>query len=412
MDTNIFDTVLAEESLFTDKEALRHSYTPKELPHRETEIESIRLNLVEALRGQIPSNMILYGVTGAGKTAVTRFICEQLSQKGKELDRSVNPVVVNCRNIDTQYRVLANIGNSLIQNFEEEIPFTGWPTDRVLKTLINRMEKVGGVHVIVLDEIDHLVRKGGDDLLYNLTNINTELNNSRCCVIGISNDLTFTDYLDPRVRSRLGQEDVIFTPYNAKQLEDILKQRVSVSLKKGSLETGVVRLCSALAAQEHGDARRALDLLRVSAEKATQERAEKVGERHVRMAQNQIECDQITPVIATLPFQQKLVLFSVLLNENQGLQNIATGEVYEMYKQACRYAKTTRLTQRRVTDLISNLDMLGLITAKTVSKGRYGRSKEINSCIPNTIHVGEIMINSDSGMSAVVGAKYKIQTRL
>ena len=106
------------------------------------------------------------------------------------------------------------------------------------------------------------------------------------------------------------------------------------------------------------------------------------------------------------------MLFSVLLNENQGLQNIATGEVYEMYKQACIYAKTTRLTQRRVTDLISNLDMLGLITAKTVSKGRYGRSKEINSCIPNTIHVGEIMINSDSGMNAVVGAKYKIQTRL
>ena len=72
------------------------------------------------------------------------------------------------------------------------------------------MDAMGGVHVIVLDEIDHLVKKSGDDLLYNLTNLNADLNNARSCVIGISNDLTFTDYLDPRVRSRLGQEDVVF----------------------------------------------------------------------------------------------------------------------------------------------------------------------------------------------------------
>ena len=119
MTKNIFDSPLDTPSLFIDKEILRHSHVPKELPHRYSEIESIRFNLVEALKGHIPSNMILYGVTGAGKTAVIRFICDQLIAKGNELKRVVNPLILNCRNIDTQYRVLAHIGNSLIEDFEE-----------------------------------------------------------------------------------------------------------------------------------------------------------------------------------------------------------------------------------------------------------------------------------------------------
>ena len=96
--------------------------------------------------------------------------------------------------------------------------------------LVKRMNSKGGVYVLVLDEIDHLVKKAGDDLLYNLTNLNAELNNARACVIGISNDLKFTDFLDPRVRSRLGQQDIVFNPYNAEQLQDILRSRSSIGI--------------------------------------------------------------------------------------------------------------------------------------------------------------------------------------
>ena len=169
--------------------------------------------------------MTLYGVTGAGKTAVTNYVCSQLEEKGKQFNRPVQTVIVNCRQIDTQYRVLSHIGNSLLEDHEiDEIPFTGWPTDRVFSELVKRMDSRKGVFIIVLDEIDHLVRKVGDDLLYNLTNLNSSLNSARSCVIGISNDLKFTDFLDPRVRSRLGQLDVVFNPYDAQQLQDILRR--------------------------------------------------------------------------------------------------------------------------------------------------------------------------------------------
>jgi len=413
MNRNIFDDFLSRQTLFINKEILRHDHLPQHLPHRDNEIEAIAFNLVEALNGQIPSNMTLYGVTGAGKTAVTKYVCNQLEEKGAEKNRSVRSIKVNCRQIDTQYRVLSHLGNSLREEHEiDEIPFTGWPTDRVFGELVRRMDKKGGVFILVLDEIDHLVRKAGDDLLYNLTSLNASLKTARTCVIGISNDLKFTDFLDPRVRSRLGQLDVVFNPYDAEQLQDILRQRSEGSLKEEVLDDGVIALCAALAAQEHGDARCALDLLRVSTEKAEQNGDATVGQRHVRMAQHQIERDQMIPVISSLPSQQKLVLASVLLNEKNGLRNIQTGEVYDVYQQACRYIGHNALTQRRVSGLISNLDMLGLITARTISKGRYGRTKQINSCIPQNVDPQTIMIESESEMEEVFTRPYRHQTRL
>ncbi len=265
---------------------------------------------------------------------------------------------------------------------------------------------------MVLDEIDHLVKKSGDDLLYNLTNLNAELKIARACVIGISNDLKFTDFLDPRVKSRLGQQDIIFNPYNAEQLQDILRSRAAIGITQDALSPGVIELCSALAAQEHGDARCALDLLRVSTEKAEQEGSEIVEQNHVRIAQAQIESDQVTPVIRTLPTQQKLVLASILINEKHGLRNIQTGEVYHVYKQACKHVSQQFLTARRVSGLISNLDMLGLITAKTISRGRYGRSKEINSCIPTNIDPTEVMSKSEPILQDVFEARYNYQSQL
>jgi len=238
------------------------------------------------------------------------------------------------------------------------------------------------------------------------------LNKARCCVIGISNDLKFTDFLDPRVRSRLGQQDVVFNPYVADHLRDILVERASSALRDDALDEGVIELCAALAAQEHGDARCALDLLRVSAERAEMEGSPMVGMHHVRGAQSQIEADQITPVIRSLPSQQKLVLAAVLLAERSGAKGIQTGEVYDIYDQACLHVGKSSLTPRRVSMLISNLDMLGVITARTVSRGRYGRSKEIHSSLPPNVDAERIISESDDDLAPLFSATYRRQTRL
>ena len=107
METNIFDKFVSQKTLFKNKEHLRHNYRPATLPHRQEEIEKISYNLWEALTGHIPSNMTLYGVTGAGKTAVTDYVCHHLRAKGNTMNRQVESIIVNCRQIDTQYRAVS-----------------------------------------------------------------------------------------------------------------------------------------------------------------------------------------------------------------------------------------------------------------------------------------------------------------
>jgi cell division control protein 6 len=409
MEGNIFEKILGQDSLFTDRRTFDHAFEPSRLPHREHEVDALVMNLVDALNGHIPSNMLLYGVPGSGKTVVTRFVLGQLRDKGVQMGQMVKTYEINCRNVDTKYRVVQSLATQLAKRGDAPVPFTGWPTDRVLETLIERMSRAGGVHIIVLDEVDNLVDKGGDDLLYALTSLNTLLDDGRCSIIGISNDLHFTQHLDPRVSSRLSQEDVVFHPYVATEIQNILSERATTGIKEGVLDEGVIQLCAALAAQEHGDARRALDLLRISVQKAEQRAQSKVNTKHVRLAQSQLEYDQVTPVLRTLPLHQKLVLFSICLNEENGLRNISTGEIYRTYAEACSKIGIEPLTTRRVSSLLNELDTIGLIMARNVSKGRGGRSKQVNSAIPKAIDAISLMSENEPLVNEAAIGKYNLQ---
>ena len=406
----LFDSLLRSEPMFRNKEVLRTSYTPDELPHRTTQINQLATILVAALRGETPSNVFIYGKTGTGKTAVTRFVGKELQKTGQEKDRPVYFIYINCELVDTHYRVLTHIANHFIEDWNDRIPFTGWPTDEVFDKLKKKMDEKEGACIIVLDEIDKLVFKAGDDVLYALSSINDNLQRAKVSVIGISNDLKFTEFLDPRVKSRLGEEEVIFPPYDAAQLQDILKQRAHMAFKDDVLDDNVIPLCAALAAQEHGDARRALDLLRVAAELAEREGQKTIGEKHVRKAQNKIELDRVTEVVRTLPTQSKLVLLSTILGEEAGTKGLTTGEVYDTYRELCQEVHMDVLTQRRVTDLISELDMLGILQARVISKGRYGRTKEIQMSVP--LDETKSVLREDPVLEPIVGFSPKKQARL
>ncbi len=382
----IFEEFLENTEIFENKEVLRPNYTPDNLPHRDKQIQSLASMLVPAIRGDTPSNILIYGKTGTGKTAVVKFMGQELQNTSESYETTCLVLYVNCEIVDTQYRLLA----TLAKHIGKEVPMTGWPTDQVFEEFKKTLDKEKRVVIIIMDEIDKLVRKG-DDVLYNLSRINGDLENARISLIGISNDLKFTEFLDPRVKSSLGEEEIIFPPYDAEQIHDILEQRAGMAFKKGMLDETVTRLCAAFAAQEHGDARRALDLLRVSGEIAERTKSPVVEEKHVRIAQEKIENDRVVEVVRTLPTQSKLVLLSVLLLSKIRKNNVSTGEAYTVYKHMCNDIGSDILTQRRITDLISELDMLGIINAMVVSKGRYGRTKEISLSVPMSDTKGVLM---------------------
>jgi len=454
----LFDDLLEGEPIFENKEVLRPSYTPHKLPPREEQINNMATILVTALRGDTPSNILIYGKTGTGKTASAKFVSEELETTSQKYEVPCEVEYINCEVTDTQYRVLAQLANKFInKNVDviderieeledlqtrarddtselddsdydslaaledaiddleadkaefEEVPMTGWPTDRVYSSFFDAVDYHERVVVIMLDEIDKLVEKSGDDTLYNLSRMNSELENSRVSIMGISNDLKFTDFLDPRVKSSLGEEEIVFPPYDANQLRDILQARADVAFKGSALTDDVIPLCAAFAAQEHGDARRALDLLRTAGELAERDQTDDVVEDHVRQAQEKIELDRVVEVVRTLPTQSKIVLFAIILLEKNGVHNINTGEVFNIYKNLCEEIDADVLTQRRVTDLISELDMLGIVNAVVVSKGRYGRTKEISLSVPTD--ETEAVLLSDSRLGDIDDVQPFIQAR-
>ena len=203
--------------------------------------------------------------------------------------------------------------------------------------------------------------------------------------VGVSNDLRFANDLDPRIKSSLAEEDLNFPSYNALQLQDILLERSKGAFKDGSISEGVIEKCAAYAAREHGDARRALDLLRVAGELAERKNDLKVDIVHIDEAESKIENDLVVEVINTLPKQSQLTLLAIFdLYEKKGNEKFFTGDVYEVYMNLCIKCGLKPLTQRRLSDLIAELDMLGIINAKVISKGRYGRTKEIGLAMPQS----------------------------
>ncbi len=387
--TTIFHRYLNAPSIFKkDREILRPSYLPKNLPHRENEIEQLASVMSTAMRGGRPSNVIIFGKTGTGKTAVIKYLAREVKKTEELIEKEVFDmpdmafIYLNCEIVNTPYGILQNIGNRFIEDFSNMIPFTGWPTEKVYNMLVSKLDEKAKIVIVVLDEIDKLVYNSGDDVLYYLAKINDDMKSSKLSIIGISNDLKFMEFLDPRVRSRLSEEKMVFPPYNASELRDILDERVRLAFNPDTVEEGVTSVCAALAAQEHGDARRALDLLRVAGEIAERSESKIVRAEHVYKAKNKIELDCIAETIKTLPLQSKLVLMSILLHEEEGRNRLTTGEVYSAYAELCSATGTNVLTQRRITDLISELDMLGIINAKVKSFGRGGRTKEIQSSVP------------------------------
>jgi cell division control protein 6 len=374
----LFDSFVGGSSVFLDREVLRHDYIPEELPHREAEILRFGAVLGPSLKGIRCSNLFIYGKSGTGKTAVAKYVLDRIAGKSKTASKKVRVCYVNCRKAGTEYRTLSAMCSAV----GVKVPFTGLATAEVLSRFKLGLEDTHSMFIVALDEIDTLVRGYGDGIMYKLTRINEELKYSRLTVIGISNDLYFKDLLDARVRSSLSEEEMVFKPYTAEQIRDILSHRVRLAFHPEKLPSTSLNLVAALAAAEHGDARRALDLLRVSGELAERFNASAVHESHIREAQKKIEHDRVIEVLDTLPLHSKILLCALYLRGEESKRGITTGDLYDTYHGCCGKLSVDPLTQRRVSGLLSELDMLGIVSAKIANLGRYGRTKRIQVNAP------------------------------
>jgi cell division control protein 6 len=375
-------TVIESSSIFKNKDVLDSGYklTIKDILHRQKEIDTYMQHLSWAMKKNVPGNLFIYGKMGTGKTLITKTILSYLEQEAAKIDTRVKSVYINCGAFSTNMQVFRYLNNCLMGEINTGKTKTANSFDAYFLKFIDLMKGFNGIYIIVLDEIDML---DDPDIINLLARIKENgYLDMNVCVIGITNDITFDQTLDARTRSALAQTEIIFSPYNANQLRDILKCRADMAFVSNVLQDGVIPLCSALAAQEHGDARRALELLKVSGIIAVENKDSEIRETHVKLANERIERDKVNELIHTLPSQSKIILLSCLFNEIQGKPVSYTGDLYIIYKRFAQELGIDVLTQRRITDLLSELSAVGLINAVEISKGRFGRTKEVTLQIP------------------------------
>ena len=366
---NIFEELGDKNSVFKCKKYLDHRFLPENLPHRGDQIKSVAKYWIEALKGVTPPDVTIYGKTGTGKTAVAKFARKQLESISKEKDVNVRVEYIRCTDYTTEYQVIAR----LCQQMGQDVPYRGWTKAEVVHAFRDLFKKnVFGknlILMIILDEIDILLKNDGDGLLYTLTRTDN------VSIASISNFVDFKQFIKPRVKSSLRDREIVFPPYNAQQLVDILDDRSELSFEDGVLNGDVIPLCAAMAAKEEGDARYALDLLRTSGELADEKGSEIIYEDYVREAKEYIEHNKVTDIIMTLPSQQQKVLESILYLTKRK-EEITSGRLYDVYKE---FSKGDSVSYRRIFDFINELEMLGLISTKTISRGRgKGRTNIID----------------------------------
>jgi cell division control protein 6 len=370
-----FDKMLSESTIFKDLSVLSPHYVPKDLPYRDQQMHEIRTVVSPALKGQKPRNLIIYGKTGTGKTCTTKKVMEEFIINAKPGSASMH--YVNCRIYNSRYRILQKV----LKGYVPELEKAGFGLPFLYEKLIE-IASAGEQIVVVLDEIDMV--KDLDELVYTMTRSNDEIKKGGVTIVGISNKLSFKDSLDPRSRSSLYENEMVFHPYTAEQLQKILEQRVGDGFAAGVVDHSAINLSAAITSQESGDARYALKLLNKAGELAQQQGRKKVTDVDVEAARKKVELDLIMETINTLPEMHQLVLYAIASLSGSGskysrLEGVETGflfsgEVYEEYERACKAARKRPRSSRWYKEYLNDLETLGMIITTPSGKGVRGQT--------------------------------------
>ena len=370
---DLLDAAEAGKSIIKNRDILHFTYIPEIILHRKSEQEQVTQSLLPILKKSRPSNLLVYGKPGTGKTLVVKKVLSKIQERVEKSNFPIKLVYSNSKEETTLYGLLVSLGRQLDLK-EKELPTTGLAISEVFKRLLNKIDEGKLNAIFVIDEIDYLaqlVAKTGKDILYQLTRANERLNQGSLTLVGISNDLTFKEKLDPRVISSLGEEEIVFTNYNVEQIKKILEERINESFVENSVEESALNLIAALAGGEHGDARRAIDLLRVAGELAERQQSDKVTIEHVREASQKMEENKEEKSLKSFPLHEKLILIAIMKANGS-----STGEIYSSYKNLCKIVGKDELTQRRITQMLSEIELSGLISGRLIHQGIHGRTKK------------------------------------
>ncbi|WP_200532191.1 orc1/cdc6 family replication initiation protein [Halorubrum sp. LN27] len=364
----------SDDPVFADKELLDIEHIPNEerIIGREDEISNLANSIHPAIRGGKPRNTLIYGKTGTGKSLVAKHVTQSAENFAHEQDTSLDRAYIDCTQATTETQVVIKLARTFNRPDETDIsvPLSGLSTNAYYDRLWQILDTLHDVVIIILDEVDKLQE---NNVLMQLSRAGEagKIDSCKVGILAISNKISFKDSLDERVLSSLQEREFIFPPYDANQLREIMRHRQD-AFHEGVLTDDVIPLAAAFAAQEHGDARKALDILRNAGELAKDDGSDVVREEHVRNAREKADIDRFSKLLQDQPTQSKAAVYALSLIADESKQEeFPTREIYEQYEQIAESLGIDILSQRRMSDRLNEqafLDILGV--TDRVGRGR------------------------------------------
>ena len=398
----LLDSADQGRTIIKNPNVLRHDYIPERILHRDKQQELVTQSLIPLYRKSIPPNLLVYGKPGTGKTLVIKKVLNQIQNRVDKNSYRIKIVFTNAKEQSNLYNVLVDLGRQLGLKPKKTpddklwLPNTGLSISEVFNRILYIIEKNKINSVFVIDEIDHLAKlvdKTGKDILYSITRANLKLKNGSLSLIGISNDVRFKEELDPRVISTLSEEELVFPAYKTNEIKEILEDRVPLAFEEDTVTSGALNLCASMACREHGDARRAIKLLDVAGKIAELKQDRTITDEHIRLASQRTEIDKESQQLNAFSLHEKLLVITIMKSPN-----ISTGGIYSAYKSFCKLTHQNTLTQRRVTQMLNEIELSGLITGKMIHQGIHGNTKKFNltvspDLVKNTLKTDEIFVD-------------------
>jgi len=350
---------------------ITHIPGPDRIVGRDEHMKKVADALNPAVFGNEPNHLFIFGKTGTGKSLISRSVTERVISEANRDEIEVEYAFIDCGEQNTEASIVKTIAQELNDPDRSgvTIPDRGLGTGDYYKRLWKVVEACTDVTVVILDEVDLLK---DDEVLRKLSRAgeNRRVKDSCIGIIGISNKIDYPDDLSERVKSSLTRDELVFPSYDANQLIQILERRRD-AFHEGVLEESVIPLTAALAAQEHGDARKAIDILRNAGRIAKKESAATVSEDHVRAAKEKTEADRLSELIDGSPQQTKMLLYAlVILTKNRPQKEFSTNTIYNQYTQIVKSLDTDQLSERRTQEILQELDFLNVIQSEREGRGR------------------------------------------
>ena len=345
---------------------------------REKQLSKIVSHLAPILDRVHPPSVLVYGPTGSGKTVTLIHVLSTFKNVAQRHGVKFKYAYIDLTSPKTYFGALNEVAMSL--DSANRRYRKGIPIEFMQANIEKALAAYEGFVCLLIDEADNIQPNADGFLTYLCKTLPRKIK-CRLILVMLTNRLDWERTLDPRILSFLKKSDILFEPYDAIDLLEILNLRVEKSLFKDKVEESAIRKIAAYASRETGDARKAVELL-AGAAKVAEGRSGVLTEAEVDLAEQKLELDKTEEMIRVLAPQQRMALQACYVAINNYKRKVATGQAYAAYCNICDENRIRRLTQRRFSDIISFLDLYGLINARVISKGRYGNTREISSALP------------------------------